>query len=106
MPPAPPPPLVPPVAELLLLQRLELAALARLDRFVELNPQVLDDDLGPMERDLLERWALDHVAVTELFEQIAPEQDEPVVAEDLAPPEGPTKPIAPPGGGPDPEDGR
>ncbi|MCB9899504.1 MAG: hypothetical protein H6825_15975 [Planctomycetes bacterium] len=69
------PPLVPPVAELLLLQRMELQALARLDRFAELNPEVMDGgELGPMERDLLERWAMEHARTSELFDQLVPEE--------------------------------
>ena len=71
-----PPPLVPQVAELLLVQRMEQAALARLDNFIRLNPVDQVDGLGPVERQLLERWALEHVKVTELFESMLPKPGE------------------------------
>jgi hypothetical protein len=50
------PQLVPTVAELLLIQRMEQAALARLETFERLNPELADDDgLAAPERELLER---------------------------------------------------
>jgi hypothetical protein len=60
------------VAELLLIQRMEQAALARLDNFIRLNPVDQEDGLGPVERRLLERWSLEHLKVTELFESMIP----------------------------------
>ncbi|HEX5010959.1 MAG TPA: hypothetical protein VFY71_11210, partial [Planctomycetota bacterium] len=63
-----PEPLVPTVAELLLIQRLEQAALARLDAFsrtAAADPDGLDEGA----RDLLQRWAAEHEKVTELFRQ-------------------------------------
>jgi len=76
-----PPPLVPQVAELLLIQRMEQAALARLENFIRLNPVDQVDGLGPVERQLLERWALEHVKVTELFESMLPKPGEAAPAE-------------------------
>lgn len=67
-----PPPLVPQVAELLLIQRMEQAALARLENFIRLNPVDQVDGLGPVERQILERWSLEHLKVTELFESMLP----------------------------------
>lgn len=64
------PKLVPKVAELLLIQRMEQGALARLDNFIRLNPAGEEGGLGPVERKLLERWSLEHIKVTELFESM------------------------------------
>ncbi|RKY19983.1 MAG: hypothetical protein DRQ55_09095 [Planctomycetota bacterium] len=99
-----PPPLVPAVAELLLVQRMELMALSRVVEFA--------DDLGddPMlsRRDvlLLERWANEHAAVTELFESMVPEPPE-VEAPGMDqpfPPLPPPRPIRP-GADNEPEEG-
>ncbi|MBM3984916.1 MAG: hypothetical protein FJ296_04375 [Planctomycetes bacterium] len=60
--------LVPTVAELLLIQRLEQAALARLDAFLRSAPAEDDGDgWTDADRDLLERWSSEHQRVTELF---------------------------------------
>lgn len=62
------PQLIPTVAELLLVQRMEQAALARLENFIRLNPELGDEErYGDVERMLLERWSLEHIRVTELF---------------------------------------
>ena len=61
-------PLVPTVAELLLIQRLEQAALARLDAFAR-TAAADEDGLDEGARDLLQRWAAEHEKVTELFRQ-------------------------------------
>jgi hypothetical protein len=82
------PSLVPPVAELLLIQRMEQSALARLENFVRLNPVDEEDGLGPVERQLLQRWATEHLKVSELFEAMIPKQGEPQL--DGAAPEGAT----------------
>ncbi|MGQ0551737.1 MAG: hypothetical protein ACT4PU_00790 [Planctomycetota bacterium] len=67
----PKPQLVPTVAELLLIQRMELAALARLDNFVRLNPSLGEDgDLAEFERELLDRWAGEHRQVSEMFSKM------------------------------------
>jgi hypothetical protein len=72
--PSGPPPLVPAVAELLLVQRMELMALSRVVGF--------RDELGDAprlsSRDilLLERWANEHAQVTDLFESMIPEPEE------------------------------
>jgi hypothetical protein len=72
--PSGPPPLVPAVAELLLVQRMELMALSRVVGF--------RDELGDAprlsSRDilLLERWANEHARVTDLFESMIPEPEE------------------------------
>jgi hypothetical protein len=63
-----PEPLVPTVAELLLIQRLEQAALARLDAFSR-TAAADKDGLDEGARDLLQRWASEHEKVTELFRQ-------------------------------------
>ncbi|GJM21171.1 MAG: hypothetical protein DHS20C15_10860 [Planctomycetota bacterium] len=71
--PQPESPLVPPVAELLLLQRLELMALDRVERFAELFPEAAEgEELSPIEARELERWAIEHVRVTQLFESLIP----------------------------------
>jgi hypothetical protein len=60
--------LVPTVAELLLIQRLEQAALARLDAFLRSAPEEGEEDgWTDADRDLLERWSSEHQRVTELF---------------------------------------
>ena len=82
------PALVPPVAELLLIQRMEQAALARLENFVRLNPVDQEDGLGPVERQLLQRWAAEHVKVSELFEEMIPKAGGPQI--DGAVPDGAT----------------
>jgi hypothetical protein len=62
------PQLIPTVAELLLMQRMEQAALARLENFIRLNPEIGDEArYGDVERRLLERWSLEHIKATELF---------------------------------------
>jgi len=61
-------PLVPTVAELLLIQRLEQAALARLDAFASSVPPD-GEELDEGARDLLQRWASEHQRVTELFRE-------------------------------------
>ncbi len=63
-----PEPLVPTVAELLLIQRLEQAALARLDAFLRSSAAEGEDvEWSDSDRDLLERWSSEHQRVTELF---------------------------------------
>jgi len=59
---------VPTVAELLLIQRLEQAALARLDAFSR-TAAADEGELDEGARDLLQRWAAEHEKVTELFRQ-------------------------------------
>jgi hypothetical protein len=62
--------LVPPVAELLLIQRLEQAALARLDAYAKdaaARPEGSEPSDG--ERDMLQRWAGEHQAITTLFRE-------------------------------------
>ncbi|MDG2148359.1 MAG: hypothetical protein P8N09_02430 [Planctomycetota bacterium] len=71
------PSLVPEVAELLLIQKLELSALSRLEAFQRLHPELQEEGaLGPVERGLLERWALEHTRVTEVFLSMIPESPE------------------------------
>jgi hypothetical protein len=92
-----PPPLVPAVAELLLVQRMELMALSRVVGF--------RDELGDAprlsSRDilLLERWANEHARVTDLFESMIPEPEEQpgVPPPDDRFPEIELPPIGPPG---------
>jgi hypothetical protein len=69
-------PLVPPVAELLLIQRMELMALTRIENFQDLHPEAAEEGLGEMELMLLERWALEHSKTTALFESMIPEDPE------------------------------
>ena len=72
------PSLVPEVAELLLIQKLELSALSRLEAFQRLHPELQEEGgLGPVERGLLERWALEHTRVTEVFLSMIPQSPEP-----------------------------
>jgi hypothetical protein len=62
--------LVPPVAELLLIERLEQAALARLDAYAKdaaARPEGSEPSDG--ERDMLQRWAGEHQAITTLFRE-------------------------------------
>jgi hypothetical protein len=85
----PSPPLVPTVAELLLVQRMEQAALARLENFIALTPTIDEEDgLVPVERELLERWALEHRQVTELFRRMIPDEPEGEVELETAPAAG------------------
>ena len=44
--------------------------------------------LGPVERGLLERWALEHSRVTEVFLSMIPEEPVPTMSPDV-------KPVAP-----------
>ncbi|MBU0754053.1 MAG: hypothetical protein KJ645_02870 [Planctomycetes bacterium] len=60
-------PLIPPVAELLMIKRLEENALRRLNEFVRLNPELLEKGAGPMEIQMLERLGHRHSNITELF---------------------------------------
>ncbi|HTE06463.1 MAG TPA: hypothetical protein VK824_09725, partial [Planctomycetota bacterium] len=86
-------PLVPTVAELLLIQRMEQAALARLQNFQRAHPALDEaDGTDPVERELLGRWALEHAAVTELFRKMIP------AGGPAAPPDG-AAPGGPPEGG-------
>jgi hypothetical protein len=56
---------------LLLVQRMEQAALARLENFQRLNPEIGDAErYGDVERRVLERWSIEHIKVTELFEEM------------------------------------
>ncbi len=67
-------PLVPKVAELYLIQRLEQSALARLENFERLNPEIFDEDsYSEVDRELIERWAYEHSRVSELFRELVPE---------------------------------
>ena len=88
-------PLVPPVAELLLVQRMELLNLTRLMNF----RQELGDAprLSPRDVVQLERWANEHLRVTALFDSLVPR-----------PPEGPGAEVEidHPETWPEPEDGR
>jgi hypothetical protein len=82
------PQLIPTVAELLLVQRMEQAALARLDNFIRLNPEIGDEArYGDVERRLLERWSLEHIKVTRLFQQMVQSAGGAAPALDV-PPEG------------------
>jgi hypothetical protein len=100
-----PQPLVPKVAELLLVQRMEQAALARLENFQRMNPRLQDDGaLNPVERSLVERWASEHAKVTEMFRAMIPRGPEaegggaePGAGEPPSPQPTPPKP-APDGG--------
>lgn len=69
-----PPPLVPPVAELLLVQRMELFALSRLAGFRQLleSGPARDDGLQARDVQVLERWASEHARITELFQSLIP----------------------------------
>jgi len=69
-------PLVPPVAELLLIQRMELMALTRIENFQDMHPEAAEEGLGEMELLMLERWALEHSKTTALFESMIPEDPE------------------------------
>ena len=74
-----PPPLVPRVAELLLIKRMEEMQLARLESFVHFHPEVMDEEgFGPIERELLGRWYYEHERVTQMFEDMLPEEAEAV----------------------------
>lgn len=66
-------PLVPPVAELLLIQRMELMALTRIENFQSLHGA---EGMGEMELLVLERWALEHSKTTALFETMIPKEPE------------------------------
>jgi len=91
-------PLVPTVAELLLVQRMEQAALARLENFVRNNPGVTEEDgIDPVESELLGRWALEHSAVTDLFRRMIPSG-----AGGPGAPGGPDGPVGPDGIHPEP----
>jgi len=69
-----PPQLVPTVAELLLIQRMEQAALARLESFIRLNPEIRDEDYySDLERELLDRWAGEHDDVSDMFRSMVSE---------------------------------
>jgi len=60
-------PLIPPVAELLMIKRLEENALRRLNEFVRLNPDLLEAGAEPMAIQMLERLGYRHANITELF---------------------------------------
>ncbi len=67
-------PLVPTVAELLLVQRMEQAALARLENFQRLTPDLAErGELNAVERTLVERWAAEHARVSEMFRAMIPQ---------------------------------
>lgn len=71
------PQLVPTVAELLLIQRMEQAALARLESFIRLNPELGDEDLySDLERELLDRWAGEHDEVAQMFRKMVAEGEQ------------------------------
>ncbi|MFT7462763.1 MAG: hypothetical protein ACI9EF_001105 [Pseudohongiellaceae bacterium] len=69
-------PLVPPVAELLLIQRMELMALSRIENFQRMHVEAAAEGLGEMELQMLERWALEHSKTTTLFESMVPKEPE------------------------------
>lgn len=83
-------PLVPPVAELLLIQRMELMALTRIENFQSLHGA---EGMGEMELLVLERWALEHSKTTALFETMIPKEPEVAVEgeADGSPTEHPTE---------------
>ncbi|MHC4845416.1 MAG: DUF4175 family protein, partial [Planctomycetota bacterium] len=97
------PQLVPTVAELLLIQRMEQAALARLESFIRLNPEILDaDSYSDLERELLDRWASEHDEVADMFRSMVAEAGGgPRPDEHGANDEGGSVPEGGPEGGPD-----
>jgi hypothetical protein len=60
-------PLIPPVAELLMIKKMEENALRRINDFMRLHPGLMEKGAGPMEAQMLERLGRRHVAITELF---------------------------------------
>lgn len=65
-----PNPLIPPVAELLMIKRMEENALRRLENFIRLNPDILEKSPGPMEEHMLNRLGHRHASITELFDKM------------------------------------
>lgn len=63
-------PLIPPVAELLMIKRMEENALRRLENFIRLNPDILEKSPGPMEEHMLNRLGHRHASITELFDKM------------------------------------
>ncbi|MHC4944776.1 MAG: coiled-coil domain-containing protein [Planctomycetota bacterium] len=59
--------LIPPVAELLMIKKMEENALRRLNDFVRLNPEILEEGAGIMEMEMLKRLGHRHAHITELF---------------------------------------
>lgn len=60
-------PLIPPVAELLMIKKMEENALRRINDFLRLHPGLMEKGAGPMEAQMLERLGRRHVNITELF---------------------------------------
>jgi hypothetical protein len=60
-------PLIPPVAELIMVKKMEESALRRLEEFLRLHPEIKDQGVGPMEARMLERLGHRHTSITELF---------------------------------------
>jgi hypothetical protein len=59
--------LIPPVAELLMIKKMEENALRRLNDFVRLHPEILEEGAGVMEIEMLKRLGHRHAHITELF---------------------------------------
>ena len=64
------PSLIPSVAELIMIKTLEASALRRLEEFILLNPEVLEEGASPVQRRMLDRLGHQHAAVRELFEEM------------------------------------
>ena len=62
--------LIPPVAELLMIKRMEEKALKRLNTFLRIHSEDRDAGTGDMEAEMLERMGHRHSSITELFEKM------------------------------------
>jgi hypothetical protein len=65
-----PQPLIPPVAELIMMKTMEEGALRRLEEFMVTTPAGDDEEMLGVVRELIRRLANEHMAVTELFEEV------------------------------------
>lgn len=63
-------PLIPPLAELLLVKRMEETAMKRLDAFMVTHPELGTEELHQIARDRLTKMGLDHSRITKLFETL------------------------------------
>jgi len=63
-------PLIPPVAELLMIKRMEENALRNLNYFIRTHPDILERGASPLDSQMLKRLGHKHSNITDLFKRM------------------------------------